>query len=139
MIDVLPFSPSHLDQMQKMECHNNESPPREPKPDAAETIFIDGNPVSCFGAHEWFPGVWQVWGIVGVMAKHYPFEYHRFMKQYIHQKMIEFEARRFQMSVRADYREGIRWAEALGFVREGTMKHYGHDGTDYLLYARYME
>ncbi len=45
-------------------------------------------------------------------------------------------ARRIEASVKAGFRNGWKWAERLGFEFEGTMRGYGHDGSDYHLFAR---
>jgi hypothetical protein len=47
--------------------------------------------------------------------------------------------RRFQMSVRADFGPGIRWAKLLGFEPEGVLSKYGPDGADHILYAKVYE
>ncbi len=43
---------------------------------------------------------------------------------------------RIQTTVRADFGEGLRWAERLGFKDEGLMEKYGPDSKDYIRYAR---
>ena len=43
---------------------------------------------------------------------------------------------RLQTAVKADFRIGIRFAEFLGFNKEGLMVGYGPDKTDYYLMAR---
>jgi len=43
---------------------------------------------------------------------------------------------RLQTAVKADFKIGIRFAEFLGFNKEGLMVGYGPDKTDYYLMAR---
>ena len=43
---------------------------------------------------------------------------------------------RIQTAVKADFKIGIRFAEFLGFNKEGLMVGYGPDKTDYYLMAR---
>jgi len=43
---------------------------------------------------------------------------------------------RLQTAVKADFKIGIRFAEFLGFKKEGLMVGYGPDKTDYYLMAR---
>jgi len=31
----------------------------------------------------------------------------------------------------------LRWASALKFTQEGVLRQYGHDRTDYIIFARY--
>jgi hypothetical protein len=44
--------------------------------------------------------------------------------------------RRIETAVLDGFEEGYRWAEMLGFWREGLMRAYCPDGTDAHLYAR---
>ena len=48
----------------------------------------------------------------------------------------EHNIERVQTAVRKDFKTGIRFAEWLGFEREGLMKKWGFDGTDQYMYAR---
>jgi len=43
---------------------------------------------------------------------------------------------RLQTAVKANFNTGIRFAEFLGFNKEGLMRGYGPDKTDYYLMAR---
>lgn len=49
---------------------------------------------------------------------------------------VELGFRRIQAHVVAGFDRGERWARLLGFEREGLMRGFGHDGSDYLLMAR---
>lgn len=58
--------------------------------------------------------------------------------------IVETKARRVEMAVNAAPLPGLGWAahgyaEALGLVREGTMRGWGPDGSDYVLYAGVFE
>lgn len=44
--------------------------------------------------------------------------------------------RRIEATVLCDFAPGCRWAEFLGFAREGRMRAFGEDGADFWLYAR---
>lgn len=48
-----------------------------------------------------------------------------------------FELRRMDMMVREDEIRHVRWAEVLKFEREGVIKHFGPQGENYILFARY--
>ena len=41
-----------------------------------------------------------------------------------------------QASIRADFKEGVRFAKWFGMESEGLMKQYGPDGKDYIRLAR---
>jgi hypothetical protein len=44
---------------------------------------------------------------------------------------------RFQFLVDVDFNEGQRWAKALGFEYEATLKKYDEKGKDQFLYVRF--
>jgi len=46
------------------------------------------------------------------------------------------KVKRIQTNVKADFKLGHRFAEWLGFEKEGLMKYYGPDGSNYIRYAR---
>jgi RimJ/RimL family protein N-acetyltransferase len=48
----------------------------------------------------------------------------------------ELNLHRIEVAVKDSFKEGLRFAEALGFVREGWMHRYGPDKSSYYLYAR---
>lgn len=49
------------------------------------------------------------------------------------------DVRRFQMTVRADFEQGNRWARMLGCESEGILRSYGKNGEDHVMYARLFE
>lgn len=140
MIDWVPFQISHLMQMKLKDCHANEvAHTRDLHQATAETLFLRGEPVAIFGAREWIPGVWHIWGLLSNLSGKYPLSFHKQILESIEPRAKALEARRFQMSVREDFVQGRRWARALGFKCEGLMSKYGPDGTSYYLYARCFE
>lgn len=44
--------------------------------------------------------------------------------------------RRIEATTEADFAQGRRWLELLGFQSEGIMRKYGPDGADHVRYAR---
>jgi hypothetical protein len=50
--------------------------------------------------------------------------------------VAQMRLRRIETAVRSDYEEGHRWAKALGFSPEGTMRKFTPNGYDAVLYAR---
>lgn len=57
---------------------------------------------------------------------------HRAVKRWLNACSI----RRLETWVMVGHREGERWAEMLGFEREGRMRKFTDDGSDAWLYAR---
>lgn len=43
---------------------------------------------------------------------------------------------RSQITVKSADVKAVRWARALGFKNEGTLKNYGPDGSDFYMMAR---
>jgi len=61
---------------------------------------------------------------------------HRVCKWNIGRVFEQFDFRRIQAHVRADWVSARKFAEWLGFKQEGYMKKYGPEGADYIMYAR---
>lgn len=47
--------------------------------------------------------------------------------------------RRLQIMVSVAHREAVSWAHLLGFEYEATLKRYGVDGSDHLVFARFYD
>ena len=58
------------------------------------------------------------------------------IKKYLEDIINEKNYQRIQASIRADFKDGIRFAEWFGMESEGLMRKYGPDGKDYLRLAR---
>jgi hypothetical protein len=96
------------------------------KPIAAGGIFVLWDNV----AEGWVMATHDVWQHRISMAKH-------FKKKF--DVLIETsKVKRIQTSVKADFELGHKFATWLGFEKEGLMKYYGPDGSDYVRYARIM-
>ena len=44
--------------------------------------------------------------------------------------------KRFQFSVKSEFKWANRWAKSLGFHQESTMESWGADGKDYKVFVR---
>ena len=55
------------------------------------------------------------------------------------QKMLNNNIRRLQTAVKEEFYTGVRFAEWLGLKKEGLMKYYGLDQTNYWRMAKYYE
>jgi hypothetical protein len=56
--------------------------------------------------------------------------------RFIRRLLASLPQRRIEATISANYPEGCRWAEALGFAREALMRGFGEAGKDFWLYAR---
>lgn len=81
-------------------------------------------------------GVYEVFALISEATSRMPLEFHKkvlgLMDRWYHDRNVH----RIQMSVRLGSEQEERWAKSLGFKREGLMRKYGPDRTDYWLYGR---
>ena len=106
------------------------------QPGNAFTMFVDGKPVFAFGLVVLWDGVAEGW----VMASQNIFDVKFLAARTILDKTVEVckknKIKRLQTSVKAEFKEGIRFATWIGFEIEGLKKNYGPDGSDYYQLAR---
>ena len=101
-----------------------------------ESILVDEHPIAVIGMVVLWPGVAEVWSVISEEARETPISFHKCVLSSLvcHETVLKLH--RTQMCVRADYEEGLRWAESLGFKSEGVMLKYGPEGNDFFRYAR---
>jgi hypothetical protein len=133
MISAVAFEPDHMKRLLPRECFSGEQ--IGPISDAV-TLMSGGNPIAVIGYGRVFRGVIHVWSLLTNEVTKHPLAFHKMVLSCL-DFIIETERpRRIQMAVLAGYITGMRWAESLGFEREGLMGCFGDDGSDYWLYAR---
>lgn len=101
-----------------------------------ETITADGKVIAILGLVVVWRGVASVWTVSSNEIKLYPKDFHVTVLAMIEEYARILKLWRLQFNVRATFKPGQRWAEALGFEREGRMKKYDPKGEDYFRYAR---
>ena len=94
--------------------------------------LIDGKVVGCAGISECWPGRAEAWTLLAPDA----FSVFRQIHRTVRQVLSDGRWHRVEMKVDAGHAEAIRWAEHLGFEREGLMRKYTADQRDVFLYAR---
>lgn len=102
----------------------------------AITFTIHGEVLAIVGFQELYPRVGEFWAITSEACSLYPIAFHRKVFSLLELFAAQNKLKRVQMTVRADYPEGIRWAQALGFRYEGLMEAYGPEGADYVMMGR---
>ena len=106
------------------------------QPGNAYTMWIDDKPVFSFGMVILWKGVAEGW----VMASQNIFDVKFLAAKTITSMMINHckknKIKRLQTSVKAEFKEGVRFATWLGMEIEGLKKNYGPDGSDYYQLAR---
>ena len=106
------------------------------QPGNAYTMWVDDKPVFSFGMVILWKGVAEGW----VMASQNIFDVKFLAAKTITSMMINHckknKIKRLQTSVKAEFKQGIRFATWLGMEIEGLKKNYGPDGSDYYQLAR---
>ncbi len=104
----------------------------------AWTGFYLGKPIVCGGIHPlWEVGlVAEVWIIMQRGQNKHKFFMLKNIKKYLEEVIKIKKYKRIQASIRADFKEGVRFAKWFGMESEGLMKQYGPDGKDYIRLAR---
>lgn len=98
----------------------------------AYTIFDGDTPVVIAGLFEKWPGAAVAWAYVSEAAGRHMVAITRIV-----QRFLELKApRRVEATVDAEFDAGHRWAELLGFEREGLLRANRPDGGDQVIYSR---
>lgn len=102
----------------------------------AISMLVNGVVVAIIGVVIVNKATAEVWSITSEEVKKHPIEFQRNVTALLEAYKNVAKIKRLQITVRSDFNEGTRWAESLGFVKEGLMKKYGSDGHDHYLYGR---
>lgn len=138
---IIQFEPWHLDVLELQEEQgvflpfivNNQY--REAlKNNMSYTLYDEQNlnTLCCAGLLDVGFGRAEAWSLISKDAGHYMT---RITKEVI-LTLNKSNFQRIEIHVKKGFKAAERWAEFLGFVREGEMKKY-IDGESYYLYARY--
>ena len=100
------------------------------------TIFKDDKPIAVVGARLKFPKVASVFSLMSCEVRKCPLSFFKEVSRLLEIFAEHMELQRAEIEFPVTFKESIRWAEALGFEREGVLKNYGFDNVDYYLYAR---
>ncbi len=92
--------------------------------------------IAVFGVKPIHAGVAELWAITSEAVKKYPIEFHRVTLSMLDVIIASHKLKRVQMTVCADFSEGVQWAGALGFLPEGVLKSYGPSGDDHIMFGR---
>jgi hypothetical protein len=134
MITVVPFIPAHLERIELQEAQANECP--KTVMNAAFTFMRGETVVAIIGGFMFIPGVIHFWALLSEHIHKYPVAFHKECLKAMRWYEKTEKPRRIQWEVRADFKRGQRWAEAMGLKKEGLMKAWMPDGTDAYLYGR---
>lgn len=138
MPNITPFKKEHLDKINLLfefsqSAKNNY---QHEELVIGYTGIEDDTILACGGVHKMWDGVGEAWLLVSKEGYEKPKTVGKYT-QYIFQHILEEHGLfRIQASVSAIDSRANRYAEWLGFEKEGIMKKYAPDGSDYIRYAR---
>lgn len=142
---LVPFHPGHVSAMQIDDVHIRETARHIKLAELLEmqaasghaiTALLNGRPVACFGATKLWNGVEEMWSLIENRARKYPKTLTKIAMAYCDFRAISGNLHRLQINVRCADRRAFRWAIAIGFELEGTMRKYGPDQSDFFIMAR---
>lgn len=98
----------------------------------AYTAFVGDKPMACCGLVDIWPGRAMAWAFIAEDVGRHMVGVTKAVRRFLDLKA----PRRCEMYVDAGFEPGYRWAELLGFTREGYLRAFDADGRDQVLYAR---
>jgi hypothetical protein len=102
----------------------------------AFTGIVNDNPIFAAGMKMIWGQVAEGWVIATSEMWKHPLGVAKAIKKDFAKVAKQNNINRVQTSIRADFKEGLRFAEWLGLENEGLMKRFGFDGSDQYRYAR---
>ncbi len=101
------------------------------------TVCVGNQILTIAGSTSLRAGVCEVWLLLDKCYKKYKTSLVRALKILMEDYLVKERGfYRLQMAIDAAILERSRWAEYLGFFKEGLMKAYDTEGRDHYLYAR---
>jgi hypothetical protein len=96
------------------------------------TGVVDGDPIICAGTIRQWPGRYVAWACIATgTLRHMPWITEEVLKN------LATVSGRIEMTVRADFPAGQRWAKRLGFeIETPLMRAYGPRGEDHVGFVR---
>jgi RimJ/RimL family protein N-acetyltransferase len=144
MLKCIPYKPGHLDLLTIKEIHSSEAEGMEARVNATaampcshtQTIIAEGRPIALVGLTVFRPRVAEVWAVMGEEIRLYPIAATRTVRKLVDTYERQLGLQRMQMMVKEDHPEAQRFAELMGFEKEGVFRKYGHDQANYGMFAR---
>ena len=102
------------------------------------TVLFNGRFLAMFGVALQWQGMAEAWLMVDTKAIHqYKIRLTKGARYFFDHIGPAFDLRRCQIMVSVAHEEAVSWAKLLRFEHEATLKQYGPDGKDHLVYARF--
>ena len=100
----------------------------------AFTLLLDGEPEACGGIMMRDPGFGECWLVVP-RVNHGCTIYRNVLRK-MHELLDVRKFRRLQAFVMADFDNGVKLVQRLGFEKEGSLRQFGPGGETVDIYAR---
>ena len=137
---VMPFKPEHLEQLRDSQTQGHIAAAlgdpayiRELAQSEGWTAMEGDTVLACAGLIPVWQGHCNAWALIGSKSGPAMLVLTRAIL-----RLLKMQTGRIQTVVEADFIEGQRWMDVLGFTREtpGVMRHWYPDGSDAILYSR---
>lgn len=145
---IIPYERSHTDEILTFGMNDklleNDANCEEGRidygiPGLSFTLLADNNIVLCGGITPLWDGVAEGWVIASKRIYEHKIKSVSAIKKRLDLLCINNKIWRVQTSVKEDFKVGVRFAEWLGLEKEGLMRMYGPDKTNYIRMAKIYE
>lgn len=100
--------------------------------------LFNGDDLICFaGINHLRIGVGEVWLIVSDKIDECKFNFFKTVRGLVEFCLQKFGLHRVELAVVNDWKEGHKWAKALGFTQESVAKNYDFNMVDHAIYVRF--
>jgi len=136
--ELIPFIPEHIDLMElrdeKHMKNYKDKIANYATMGLAYTLVVDDEIVCCAGIVSPHAGIAEAWLVAGKNFDKHGTVISRTIKNFL--KWTQPFYHRYQMSVLEGFEDAERFAEFLGFEKEGLMRKFDSEGNNYFMYAR---
>jgi|TARA_R110000823_G_C15840353_1_gene491142 hypothetical protein len=98
--------------------------------------FVEDQCYAMWGLAPLHAGVAEGWLLPSKYISKYKYTFHRATKNFLVYMMAHWKLHRLQGIVDSNNLAAIKWAEVLSYKKEGVLKRYGVDQTDFIMYSR---
>lgn len=102
----------------------------------AYSLYYQDKLLFCCGMIILRPGVGSTWIVCDKAINGFGIEVLHYSKMILDETIKKYKLHRVQTEIKSTIRLYHQFIKRLGFQEEGTMRKYGSDGSDYLLYSR---
>tara|TARA_R100000664_G_scaffold32067_1_gene46451 strand:- start:3224 stop:3652 length:429 start_codon:yes stop_codon:yes gene_type:complete len=138
---VVNFTPSHIDFLNACEYSKEGILTNYGmKEFIFVSVFKQNHLLGILGCRFLHAGLCELYAIPDIVfSKKYNITFHRAVIGMINKLLDKTSFKRMQILVDVDFPEGQKWAKALGFEYEATLKKHSETGLDQFLYVRFKQ